>query len=75
MFSAFDLENLGFEVDFRLEENDLGRRFLKADVEDMVFAKEANNVEIDQLNGEREKEGERIQKIDREDDKNTECIV
>jgi hypothetical protein len=34
VFSASEFGNLGFEVDFRLEENDLGRWFLVDDVED-----------------------------------------
>jgi hypothetical protein len=40
VFSASEFGNLGFEVDFLLEENDLGRRFLIDDVEDMVLERE-----------------------------------
>lgn len=57
VFSASEFGNLGFEVDFRLEENDLGRRFLID--EDMVLDEEENNVEIENnVIAEREKERE-----------------
>jgi len=46
VFSASGFGNLGFEVDFLLEENDLGRRFLIDDVEDMVFDEREKNVEF-----------------------------
>lgn len=46
VFSASGFGSLGFEVDFLLEENDLGRRFLIDDVEDMVFDERENNVDF-----------------------------
>lgn len=42
VFSASGFGNLGFEVDFLLEENDLGRRFLIDEVEDIVLMRERN---------------------------------
>lgn len=42
VFSVSGFGNLGFEVDFLLEENDLGRRFLIDEVEDIVLMRERN---------------------------------